>query len=105
MKQKLRYRGIKQAITQTSKFIQAISLLEFLADPFAYTQMKKVKTKISADSALDKTDYHLKCDFIRKITSYEEENGENTGIRQNIIHQGKTFEEMKNTDERVKIFK
>jgi hypothetical protein len=76
---------------QTQQFMLGISLLEFLASPDEYTKMNDVKREIASLVATDKIEYHRICDRFRKLTS---EDGNSAGLRTQIVHFGRTFEDI-----------
>ena len=96
------YSEAMESNSLTSKFVQCMSLLEFLAVPDDYQQMKKVKREIAAHVANSADEYQAVLDDIEKLTSYRDQQGRQIGLRTCIIHQGSRFEtlipEKKNQD-------
>ena len=89
------------ASRQTQQFMLGMSLLEFLASPDEYTQMKDVKREIATHAARSKTEYHEICERVLELTSKD---GPTTGLRTRIIHYGQTFEDaIPNRTDRVTI--
>ena len=88
------YSDILYMPTATNKFMQAMSLIEYLANPFEYEQMKKVKTKIVPFSSDCKKEYFDICERFKYLTSLEDENGKQIGLRTSIIHNGRSLEEL-----------
>lgn len=87
------YSDVLYMPTATNKFMQAMSLIEYLTNPFEYENMKKVKSKIVPYSADSKKKYHEICERFKYLTSIIED-GANIGLRTSIIHTGKTLEQM-----------
>ncbi|WP_373228920.1 hypothetical protein [Cohnella sp.] len=87
------YSDILYLPTATNKFMQAMSLIEYLSNPFEYEKMQKVKSKIVPYSAESKSSYHDICERFKYLTSLTE-NGVNIGLRTSIIHTGKTLEQI-----------
>lgn len=93
LKQALRlYSDILYMSTSTNKFMQGMSLIEYLANPFEYEKMKKVKTKIIPFSVDSKKQYNIICERFKQLTSLEDENNKQIGFRTLIIHNGRTLE-------------
>lgn len=88
------YSDILYMPTATNKFMQAMSLIEYLANPFEYEQMKKAKTKVIPFSSDCKKNYFDLCERFKYLTSLEDENGIQIGLRTSIIHNGKNLEEL-----------
>lgn len=88
------YSDILYMQSPTNKFMQAMSLIEYLANPFEYEQMKKAKTKIIPFSADSKSSYLKLCDRFKELTSAVDENGQQVGLRTCIVHNGKTLEDL-----------
>lgn len=81
---------IMESDNQSIKFIQIMTLFEYLGNPIEYEAFQKVKGKIIAYIAKDKTDYNnLSNDFIKYSKN----------IRTEIIHNGKRIEELLNVKE------
>lgn len=90
------YSNILYSTNPTNKFMQAISLVEYLANPFEYEKMQKVKTKIAPYSADSKKGYSEICERFRQLTSLKNDKGEEIGLRTLIVHNGKSIEEILN---------
>lgn len=80
--------------TATNKFMQAMSLIEYLANPFEYEQMKKAKAKIVPFSSECKKSYFDICERFKYLTSLEDETGKQIGLRTSIIHNGRSLDEL-----------
>jgi hypothetical protein len=81
-------------------------LIEFLAAPGEYMQMKKAKRLIARQVARDRTDYEaILQDFFYLSSDANSAKRPNHGLRHNIIHCGKRLEDLSTRDERVAIFK
>jgi hypothetical protein len=95
-----------EAPTETSRFAQMMSLVEYLAAPDSYLLMKKVKGLIARQIASDRADYDaISIDFLYLTSDAKAANGPNHGLRHNIIHCGKRLEDLVRHDERINIFK
>ena len=99
------YSEALEAGSETSRFVQMMSLLEFLAEPSDYLKMEKAKCQIARQVARDRADY----DAILKDFLYLSSEGSkvkpNRGLRHNIVHCGKRFEDLVDRSERVAVFK
>lgn len=101
------YSEALEAGTETSRFVQLMSLIEFLANPNDYVKMEHVSKLIARQIARDKGDYHaILEDFYYLSSEGKRANGRlNRGLRHNIIHCGKRLEDLANKIERIAIFK
>lgn len=98
------YAEMLEASTQTSKFVQAMSLFEFLAYPDQYEKMKKVKKVIAEYVApIQTTDYERVLNRFEELTSLQEtsvdpltgqEVRKQLGYRTRIVHQGERLEQV-----------
>lgn len=89
--------SIAESDNESLKFTQIMTLIEFLGNPFEYENFKKLKGKIIAYIAKDKTDYH---NLSEKFRFLSEE------IRTQIIHNGKSLEDLIiDKEERKQLFK
>ncbi len=94
------------AATETSRFVQMLFLLEFLAAPDEFLKMDKVKRIIARHVARDRKEYEEILQYFMFLTSDNRgSGGENKGLRHNIIHRGRRIEDIVSPEERVKIFK
>jgi len=92
--------------SSTSRFIQAISLLEFLAYPEEYRKMNNVKTVISRYVSINESERHKVLDRFMYLTSKKNASGEQIGLRTNIVHIGARLESLVRTEiERIELFK
>lgn len=101
------YSDLLQAENETAKFMQALSLLEFLASPFDYQNFKEVKKVISRYAAKSAAEYaRLLERFIELTGKKSEETGEITGLRTRIVHMGDSIERLvPDRNDRVKLFR
>ena len=83
-----------EANNLTSKFVQCISTLEFLAFPDGFEKMQKVKGQIAVHLAGDVKRYNKILEEFKGLTSKKNTAGEQIGLRTNIIHNGKRFEDL-----------
>lgn len=89
--------SIAESESESLKFTQIMTLLEFLGNPFEYENFKKLKGKIITYIAKDKTDYHTLSEKFRFLS--EE-------IRTQIVHNGKLLEDLIiDKEERKQLFK
>jgi len=88
------YSAAMESNNLTSKFVQCMSLLEFLAFPDDYRSMKKVKRKIAAHVADTHLAYQSILDDIERLTNFKDEHGRQTGLRTCIVHHGERFENL-----------
>ena len=86
------YSAAMESNSLTSKFVQCMSLLEFLAFPDDYMQMKKVKREIAAHVAGSPLEYQAILDDIEQLTSFKDGDGRQIGLRTCIVHHGSRFE-------------
>ncbi len=83
-----------EASTPSLQFVQAISLLEFLADPFDYHCFKKVKKVLARYSATNALEYEQLLDRFNELTGKKGTTGEIMGYRTRIVHMGQRLEEI-----------
>jgi len=84
-----------EANNPTSFFIQALSLLEFLADPNEYRKFEEVKKIIARYVARNAADYDALLNRFRELTSKQEETtGRQIGYRTLMVHMGKRLEDI-----------
>lgn len=88
------YSNILYMPTSTNKFMQAMSMIEYLANPFEYVKMQDVKTKIIPFSVDSRKKYHEVCERFKELTSLKNENNEQIGLRTCIVHNGKNLEQL-----------
>jgi hypothetical protein len=100
------YSQMLQVQSATSKFVQALSLIEFLAYPKEYQQFKKVKTVVSRYMADDLGERKRILDRFEALTSkVDEVTSEQIGLRTRIVHIGSRLEQLvKSRREREEIF-
>jgi len=100
------YTQLIEANSDTSKFIQALALLEYLADPEDYLKFKKVAKVVARYVARDKGDYHRVEDRFFELTGRKDpKTQECVGYRTRIIHIGERLEELVPDErERAKLF-
>ncbi len=88
-----------EANSLTSKFVQCISILEYLAEPRKYMNMEPVSKMISRHVARDRAEYDVIARDFEYLTSKKDENNAQIGLRTNIVHIGKRLEELVRTHE------
>lgn len=94
------------APNETIKFIRTMTLLEFLGNPDGYMNWGKLKTKISCHIAKDRFHYNSLLERFRELTSITANDGEQMGLRTQIIHNGKSLPQMiARLDDRKSLFR
>lgn len=100
------YSEALEAATETSRFVQLISLIEFLAAPQDFVPMKRAKRLIARQIARDRADYDaILQDFLYLTSEGGSAKGPKRGLRHNIVHLGKRLEELADAAEREAIFR
>jgi hypothetical protein len=100
------YSEALEAANETSRFVQLMSLIEFLAAPDEYVQMKKAKQMIARQIARDRADYdEIMQDFLYLSSEGGSSKGPKCGLRHNIVHCGKRLEDLADKTERIAVFK
>jgi len=82
------------ARNDTSKFVRAMTLLEFLASPDEYKSWKKLKGDIACHCAHTKQEYLILIERFKELTSIEDSTGSQRGLRTLVVHHGKFIEEL-----------
>lgn len=100
------YRDILEALSQTSRFVQCLSLMEFLADPEEYTQFDEVSRVVARHVATSRRDYFGLLTRFSELTSKKDpDTKRHLGYRTRIVHIGETVEEIvSNSGERRRLF-
>ena len=80
-----------EANSQTSKFVQAMSLLDYLSSPATFMNMKEAKKEIAVHVASDKTQYQNCLDRFQQLSGKKVGEIE-TGYRTLIVHRGERLE-------------
>lgn len=88
------YSDILYLPSTTNKFMQAMSELEYLANPYKYEKMQDVKKKIAVFSATSREEYDYICDRFQLLTSKEDDDGNQIGLRTSIVHNGKILDDL-----------
>jgi hypothetical protein len=94
-----------EANTDTSKFVQMLAVIEYIADPDRFIKMHKVKGAIGRHVARSRTEYNEIIEDFRYLTSEGETVQPNRGLRHNIVHLGRRLDDLLSPDERKKVFK
>ncbi|TWB39640.1 hypothetical protein FBZ90_110104 [Nitrospirillum pindoramense] len=97
------YSAALTASDDTAKFMQLMTLLEFLSNPDNYEKMEKTKKCIACHVAHDPSEYDQIMNDFRFLTS--DQNTPNRGLRHNIVHLGKRLEDLLSADEREAVLK
>ena len=95
-----------EAATETSRFVQMMSLIEFVADPNRFLPMKEAKKLIARQVARDRADYDaILADFLYLTSEGGAGAGPKQGLRHNVVHVGKRLEDLTTREERVALFR
>lgn len=87
--------AIAEYDNQSIKFIQIMTLLEFIGDPYDYKPFQAVKGKIISYIAMNRNDYHK---LSTQFKYYSKE------LRTDIVHKGKRIEDLLSYKEILGIF-
>lgn len=100
------YAALLEANNPTSKFIQALALLEFLADPHEYRKFEEVKKTIARYVARNNDEYLRLLDRFFELTGKKDPITQKVvGYRTRIIHIGERLDKLiPNPAERRKLF-
>lgn len=90
------YSNIVEASNYTNKYVQALSLIEYLSNPFEFEKMQKLKGHVIAFSVDNKKSYHELSERFKLLTGLKDEQGTEIGYRTNIVHNGKLIEQLLN---------
>jgi hypothetical protein len=82
------------ARNDTSKFLRTMTLMEFLANPDEYQSWKKAKGNIACHCAQSKKEYLQVLHRLKELTSIENPEGTQLGLRTLVIHHGKFLEDV-----------
>ncbi|HAP41472.1 MAG TPA: hypothetical protein DCQ94_17200 [Nitrospira sp.] len=89
------YRSILESSSHTSRFVQAMSLLEFLAFPDDYRPFKEVKKIVASHAARSEYEYRTIIDRFLDLTGKKDPvTNEFLGFRTRIVHMGQRIEEI-----------
>ena len=88
------YTEVLEANSDTSKFIRAMTLLEFLASPNDYLTWKKAKKEIACHLASTRARYNGLLDRFRELTHFPDASGQERGYRTLVIHHGKFLDDI-----------
>ncbi|WP_315166741.1 hypothetical protein [Metaclostridioides mangenotii] len=88
------YSNIVLAENRTTKFMLSMSLIEYLANPYEYMSMKKVKAKIIPFIAKTKEELEELTEKFKYLTSKTDENNKQIGLRTCIVHNGTDIESL-----------
>jgi len=93
-----------EANNPTTKFVRALTLLEYLAYPDSYEVFPEVKKQISIHRAKTSREYHALNDRFFELTGKKDPiTKAPTGYRTRIVHMGHTIEDiLENDDSRIK---
>jgi hypothetical protein len=88
------FSDVMNSSNETTKYIRAMSLLEFLASPDKYAPWKKLKGNIICHTAKSITDYQILSERFKRLTSCIDDTGKQIGLRTLIVHHGKLLPEI-----------
>lgn len=88
------YSAAMESGSLTAKFVQCMSLLDFLAYPDDYKPMSKAKRRIAAHVANSSDEFQAVLNDVERFTHFVDADGRQIGIRTCIVHQGKRFEDL-----------
>jgi len=89
------YTALLEANNPTARFMQALSLLEFLAYPDEYHKFEEVKKVIARYVARDSKEYQRLLDRFFELTGKKDpESGRIIGYRTRIVHMGEKLEKL-----------
>ena len=89
------YAALLEANNHTARFMQALSLLEFLAYPNEYKKFEEVKKVIARHVARDATQYHKLLERFKVLTGKKDpDTGREIGYRTRIVHMGERIEKL-----------
>lgn len=92
------------APTPTVKYVRAMTLLEFLANPDSYENFKDAKTNIISHVAQCKTEYHQLCRRFMELSSKKDDTSKaELGYRTLLVHHGRYLEDIMGDEKRIKL--
>lgn len=101
------YSQMLQTQSATSKFVQALSLIEFLACPDGYMKFQDIKKVVSKYVANCPGEHERLMERFRELTGKKDEiTKQEIGLRTNIVHMGARLEQLvKSRSEREDLFR
>lgn len=100
------YSQMLQTQSATSKFVQALSLIEFLAYPDDFMKFQDIKKVVSKYVTNCPREHERLMERFRELTGKKDETKQEVGLRTNIVHMGKRLEQLiKSRSERENLFK
>lgn len=100
------FSDVMNANTYTSKYLRAMTLLEFLASPFRFQSFKDSKREIITHLANNQETYQKKMARFRQLSDLKcEDSNVQLGYRTLLVHHGRYLEEiMQQPNERNELF-
>lgn len=93
-----------EAANDTTKFIQMMTLIDYLAEPDIFIGMQDAKKRIGRHVAKDRGEYDEIMEDFKFLTSEGgKPGGSHKGLRHNIVHLGKRLEDLLDKPERQKV--
>ncbi len=88
------FSDVMNASNETTKYVRAMTLLEFLGSPDEFRTWRKLKGELICHFAKDKIDYLRLTERFKELTSKQDDNDPETGLRTLIVHHGKFLHEL-----------
>lgn len=88
------YSNIVEANNLTNKYVQALSLIEYLSNPFEFEKMQNLKGPIISFTVNNRKAYDELSNRFKWLTGLKNENKEELGLRTNIVHNGQILENL-----------
>lgn len=101
------FSDVMNSNTNTSKFLRAMTLLEFLASPFSFQKFQDGKRNVIAHLTQSCTMFDLLLDRFRQYSDKKDTvTGQQTGYRTLMIHHGRFLEDiLSNPSEQTALFR
>lgn len=88
------YAAMLESQSESSKFVQCLSLLEYLASPDTYERFADVKKTIGRYCATNKAEYDSVLERLYELTGKKDDAGMHVGLRTRIVHIGARIEDL-----------
>jgi hypothetical protein len=89
------FSDVMNANTNTSKYLRAMTLLEFLASPFEYKTFKENKKELVSHVARNLREYNELLERFRQLSDFKlDKTGDQLGYRTLLVHHGKFLEDV-----------
>jgi len=87
------FRDVMEASSDTNKFMRAMVLLEFLAEPDSFSKWQEAKKQIACHVAADQVHYARLLERFKELTG-KRDNGVESGYRTLVVHHGRYIEDI-----------